>query len=116
MTEETHKHGDDGSKPGAKKASGASGANHDTDAHEGKPTGAGAEAAEGIHTTPDRDESDNTARDDHPTARASGDRDQVGSEPLNRQREHKGSYGGEMGKPRTPSHEREPSDPTGDAK
>ena len=39
--------------------------------------------------------------------------DRRGSEPIAREREHTGSYGGEGGEPRTSSDNREPPEPTG---
>lgn len=59
-----------------------------------RSTGAGAEAAEGVHDTKD--------------ARGANDADRSGSEPLEgRTKEHKPSYGGEGGSPRTSSDQRE---------
>ena len=48
----------------------------------------------------------------HAAGRADGGTDRAGSEPLDRSREHKGSYGGEGGSPRTSSNEREPINPS----
>ena len=59
-----------------------------------RSTGAGAEAAEGMHDTKD--------------ARGANDASRAGSEPLEgRTQEHKPSYGGEGGAPRTSSDQRE---------
>lgn len=75
----------------------------------GGSLGAGAEAAAGLHAAqgteaPTPEGAENA---DHRTASAKGD-DRAGSEPLARDREHKGSYGGEGGAPRTSSDTREP--------
>ena len=73
-----------------------------------KSTGAGSEAAEGLHASDGRDEGDKSAITGKTTGvGASGLRDRAGSEPLDRQKEHKGSYGGEGGEPRTSSDQRE---------
>jgi len=63
---------------------------------ETKPTGAGAEGARGINTV--------SGEKREETGRAKG------SEPLGNQTDqvHKPSYGGEGGKPRTSSDQREP--------
>ena len=63
-------------------------------------SGAGAEGAQGVHS---RQGGQSAPRGD----------DRAGSEPLEgREREHKGSYGGEGGAPRTSSDQREnPNDP-----
>lgn len=78
---------------------------------QGKSTGAGGEAAEGIHGagTSSRNESDRTSVDSKETGREDrGTRELAGSEPLQkRNQEHKGSYGGEGGTPRTSSDTRE---------
>jgi hypothetical protein len=89
--------------------------------------GAGAEAAAGVHAlqpdTPGAPPSEagngapgaGGAEGGAPpatTGRGSeDDADRAGSEPLPRDREHKGSYGGEGGRPRTSSDTREPLDP-----
>ena len=89
---------------GAQGGSGGTGAaggrgtlDHAQRAQSGTPdrsTGAGAEAAEGVHDTKD--------------ARGANDESRSGSEPLEgRTREHKPSYGGEGGAPRTSSDQRE---------
>ncbi len=92
--------------------------------------GAGGEAAAGVHAlqpdTPGAPPSD--AQHGAPGAGAGGseggapaattgrgsegDADRAGSEPLPRDREHKGSYGGEGGSPRTSSDTREPLNPS----
>lgn len=78
---------------------------------QGKSTGAGGEAAEGIHGagTSSRDESDRTRVNSREIGREDeGTRELAGSEPLQkRNQEHKGSYGGEGGAPRTSSDTRE---------
>ncbi len=58
-------------------------------------TGAGAEAAEGIHTADgDRGHGDRTALEGKPTGR-SGDGERAGSEPASsHDREHQSEYGG----------------------
>ncbi len=81
--------------------------------------GAGSEATAGVHA----DQGDGTdgtdgasaapAGTDAVTGRgAEGTADRAGSEPLERDREHKPSYGGEGGKPRTSSDQREPINPS----
>ena len=71
-------------------------------------TGAGAEAAEGMHATKGRDQHDKSALTSKATGRTgSGDEERNASEPLDRTKEHKGSYGGEGGSPRTSSDQRE---------
>ena len=73
-----------------------------------KSTGAGAEAAEGMHATGGRDQQDKSALTNKSTGRAgTGDEERKASEPMDRTKEHKGSYGGEGGSPRTSSNERE---------
>ena len=72
----------------------------------GRPTGAGGEAAEGIHGAKgDREES---ARTSISETRDAGDRSK-GSEPLDKGRttEHRSGYGGSAGTPVTSSDERE---------
>ena len=69
----------------------------------GKPTGAGAEAAEGIHGDPKhrdtrRQQKDNSSLDDGRTA---PDDDRSGSEPLDsNSHEHVSGYGGKGGAPK----------------
>jgi hypothetical protein len=63
---------------------------------QGNSLGGGGEAAAGMHAAGKAD------------AGTTGD----GSEPLDRSREHKGSYGGEGGTPRTSSDQREPINPS----
>lgn len=73
-----------------------------------KSTGAGAEAAEGLHASKGQSQHDKSALTNKATGReGSGEEDRKGSEPMNRTKEHKGSYGGEGGTPRTSSNERE---------
>jgi len=67
--------------------------------------GAGAEAAAGLHGA-------KGAPADAPQGERVAGTDRRGSEPLDRDREHKGGYGGEGGAPRTSSDDREPSDPS----
>jgi len=64
--------------------------------------GSGNEAAAGMHGAQNAGKGASTAPD-------SG---RAGSEPLPRDREHKGSYGGEGGAPRSSSDEREPQSPS----
>ena len=74
-------------------------------------TGAGAEATEGMHATKGQSRHDKTALANKPTGRSgSGDEERNASEPMDRTKEHKGSYGGEGGSPRTSSNERESPD------
>jgi hypothetical protein len=71
-------------------------------------TGAGSEAAEGMHAADGRDEEDKSALTSRTTGRAgSGEEERTASEPMDRHKEHKGSYGGEGGSPRTSSDQRE---------
>ena len=73
-----------------------------------KSTGAGAEAAEGMHAAGGRDQQDKSALTNKSTGRSgSGDEERNASEPMDRTKEHKGSYGGEGGSPRTSSDQRE---------
>ncbi|MDF1505245.1 hypothetical protein [Roseisolibacter sp. H3M3-2] len=70
--------------------------------------GAGAEAAAGEHAA-----RPGQGSDDATTGRGEEDgADRAGSEPLTRDREHKPSYGGEGGRPRTSSDTREPINPS----
>ena len=71
-------------------------------AREEKSTGAGAEAAEGIHGAPkgrpgERKESDQTSLEDR---EAEGDGERRGSEPLTESEQHRSGYGGGGTKPR----------------
>ena len=71
-------------------------------------TGAGAEAAEGMHATDSRSPHDKSAVTSRATGReGSGESERTASEPLDRTKEPKGSYGGEGGSPRTSSDQRE---------
>ena len=75
-----------------------------------KSTGAGAEAAEGMHANEGRNQHDKSALTQKDTGRSgTGDEERIASEPMDRTREHKGSYGGEGGAPRTSSDQRESS-------
>lgn len=84
--------------------------------------GAGNEAAAGMHAQQAESAAPSDAQHGTPgaggaPAAATGrgqeeGADRAGSEPLERDREHKGSYGGEGGAPRTGSHEREPLNPS----
>lgn len=79
-------------------------------------TGSGAEAAEGIHTTEQREPQDRSALEDVDTGRSRPDEasvERAGSEPLGRERQHQSGYGGEGGKPKTSSDSREPLEPEG---
>jgi hypothetical protein len=78
--------------------------------------GAGSESSMGEHSASGRDESDASATGDRQFGRANandatgdatGSDDRSGSEPLERDREHRPSYGGEGGEPRTSSDQRE---------
>jgi hypothetical protein len=71
-------------------------------------TGAGSEATEGMHAADGRNQHDKSAVTNKATGRAgSSEIDRNASEPMDRTKEHKGSYGGEGGEPRTSSNERE---------
>jgi len=88
-------------------------------------TGAGAEAAEAIHSADGgRDPSERTALESQPTGRADaeraraersgretgGNQERMGSEPLvDRQTEHRSGYGGAAGEPVRSSDQREPT-------
>jgi hypothetical protein len=87
--------------------------------------GAGAEAAAAIHADQPDASKPSDAQHGAPGAGAQGaaaeavtgrggdgDADRAGSEPLDRDREHKPSYGGEGGSPRTSSDTREPINPS----
>ena len=78
----------------------------------GGSLGAGAEAAAGLHAVdgPDAPTPESAQNADHREASAKGG-ERSGSEPLGRDREHKPSYGGEGGAPRTSSDTREPQTP-----
>ncbi len=71
-----------------------------------KPTGAGAEAAEGIHGAPQerdaqRDPTEQTSLADRKSRK---DVTRKGSEPLDSDsHQHRSGYGGEGGKPKSPS-------------
>ena len=71
-----------------------------------RTTGAGSEAAEGIHgASTDRDPSDRSSVESTETG---SDGDQSGSEPLtDRSNEHRSGYGGSGGKPVRSSDQRE---------
>ena len=92
-------------------------------AHGPGPLGAGAEAVEALHAqqrgapsgAPTESTHDATTADEARTGRDGARDGQAGSEPLGREREHVGSYGGLAGTPRTSSDQREPQDPTGRA-
>ena len=72
-------------------------------------TGAGAEATEGMHASEGgQSQHEKTALKQKATGReGSGEEERKGSEPMERNQEHKGSYGGEGGSPRTSSDQRE---------
>ena len=90
--------------------------------------GAGAEAAAALHTAqpgapgaassdaqqgaPGAGGADGGGSDGVTGRGTEGGADRAGSEPLARDREHKGSYGGEGGSPRTSSDTREPINPS----
>jgi hypothetical protein len=78
--------------------------------------GAGSEATAGVHADQPATDGANAAGTDGTDAvtgrGAEGSADRAGSEPLGREREHKPSYGGEGGKPRTSSDQREPLNPS----
>jgi hypothetical protein len=67
-------------------------------------TGAGAEAAEGVHSTDGRDPHDKSGVEDANTGETE---ERSGSEPLHhRDAEHKSGYGGEKAQPKTSSDQR----------
>ena len=71
--------------------------------------GAGAEAAVGVHAQHgESDEGVQQAQNADARPASAQGTDRSGSEPLERDREHKPSYGGEGGAPRTSSDTREP--------
>ena len=73
-------------------------------------TGMGSEAAEGLHAIGGRPQSSPSSAASRETGRSGSESsvDRSGSEPLGKQQQtHKGSYGGEGGKPRTSSDQRE---------
>lgn len=73
-------------------------------------TGMGSEAAEGLHAVGGRSQSSPSSVASRETGRSKSDSgiDRSGSEPLSRQQQtYKGSYGGEGGKPRSSSDQRE---------
>jgi hypothetical protein len=71
-------------------------------------TGAGAEAAEGIHSTPNRDpQKKSSVEHAHGEPGRGEGAGLSGSEPLReRETEHKSGYGGEGGQPKTSSDQR----------
>jgi hypothetical protein len=78
-------------------------------------TGAGAEAAEGVHSAGGRDERENSGLTERDAGGAT-DNDRAGSEPLGgREREHRSGYGGQGGRPVQSSDTREPLEPKGKA-
>ena len=80
-----------------------------------RSTGAGSEAAAGIHgASSDPSTPDGSQRAQSGADRAANDSgsERSGSEPLEHDREHKGSYGGEGGAPRSSSDTREPPNPS----
>jgi len=67
-------------------------------------TGAGAEAAEGLHSTDGRDPQDKSGVESTSTGESA---ERSGSEPLqHRDAEHKSGYGGEKSQPKTSSDQR----------
>ena len=74
-------------------------------------TGAGSEAAEGMHAVGGRDQTEKSAVENAADRQGDGDEGaRSGSEPLEgRKTEHRGSYGGEGGEPRVSSDQREPN-------
>ena len=71
---------------------------------ESQSTGAGAEAAEGVHSMHGRDQTERSGATENREAQ-SDDSGQAGSEPLKggRQSEHESGYGGKMGQPKESS-------------
>lgn len=76
-------------------------------------TGAGSEAAEGMHAVGGRDPNEKSAVEKSTDRQGDGDEGgRPGSEPLEgRTSEHRGGYGGEGGEPRVSSDQREPNKP-----
>ena len=112
MPDDPNPHGDDqGTRVGSPDTGDPARRNDSSDA-----TGAGAEAAEGIHSADgDRDPSERSALESEPTGRggsprnASSGQERSGSEPLvDRETEHRSGYGGSGGKPVRSSDQREP--------
>ena len=109
-------YGDDqGTRVGSPDTGAATGRNDSRGA-----TGAGAEAAEGIHSADggrdpgDRSalESQPTGRGDAPSGRQGSTQEPTGSEPLtDRETEHRSGYGGSGGRPVSSSDQREPTSP-----
>jgi hypothetical protein len=113
MPDRTNPHGDDqGTRIGSPDTGDPSSRSQPSDA-----TGAGAEAAEGIHSADGgRDPSDPSAIESQPTGRGGSPRDAAtnqepsGSEPLtDRETEQRSGYGGSAGKPVRSSDKREPN-------
>ena len=74
-----------------------------------RPTGAGSEAAEGLHGAGGRSEEDKSGVTAN---REKGSQDRSGSEPLEeRTEQHRSGYGGSGGAPVTSSDQREPNGP-----
>jgi hypothetical protein len=69
----------------------------------GNPTGAGAEAAEGIHGRPGGREANGSKQDGGDGSDPSGNKSRKGSEPLPESRQHRSNYGGDAGKPKDPA-------------
>ena len=96
---------------------GLEGAIHETDAgsrdgqRDEQSFGSGAEAARATHGRQGQDTSMGSGPDEQHGGSPRGGSERLGSEPLARDREHKGSYGGEGGAPRTRSDKREPQTP-----
>jgi len=66
-----------------------------------QPTGAGAEAAEGIHGSPKGRDGKRSPSDQTSVEQDSGEKgDQRGSEPLPESGQHRSKYGGDAGKPK----------------
>jgi hypothetical protein len=102
MTDRSNPHGDNqGTRVGSPEPGNAS-----RRKDSGGATGAGAEAAEGIHgATTDRDPAERSSVEDAPIG---SDDDRAGSEPLaDRETEHRSGYGGAGGKPLRSSDQRE---------
>jgi hypothetical protein len=102
MSERSNPHGDD---QGTRIGSPDPGDPSRRDQSSGS-TGAGSEAAEGIHgASTDRDPGDRSSVEDQTTG---ADDDRSGSEPLaDRDQEHRSGYGGAGGKPVRSSDHRE---------
>ena len=84
---------------------------NEIDSGDRQSMGSGAEAARGLHAKQGMDRSTGSGTGEEAGGSPRGGSERHGSEPLGREREHKSSYGGEGGAPRTSSDKREPQTP-----